>query len=122
VTSISKRRNKLGGGGFDGGGGVGSGEELQAAAVAGHETFEQGTIHAVKIARGVGDIEQRLQVEMKGGVSERREVDESSLAKGGLQGESEVDGDGGGSAAAFGVDDGKYLAAGTFLCEPGAEP
>jgi len=65
--------------------------------VAGHETFEQGTIHAVKIARGVGDIEQRLQVEMKGGVSERREVDESSLAKGGLQGESEVDGDGGGS-------------------------
>ncbi len=52
--------DKLGGGRFDSGGGVGSGEELQAAAVAGHETFEQGTIHAVKVAGGVGDVEYRF--------------------------------------------------------------
>jgi hypothetical protein len=48
--------------------------------MAGHETFQQGTIHAVKIAGGVGNIEQRLEVEMQRRMSKRREVDEGRVA------------------------------------------
>jgi hypothetical protein len=89
--------------------------KLQTAAVPGHETFQQGTIHAVKIAGGVGNIEQRFEVEMQRGVSERREVDQGRVAVRGLQGQRKVDGYGGGSAAALGVDDGEYLSARTFF-------
>ncbi len=110
--------NKFGGRRFDGGGGVGSSEELQAAAVARHETFQQGTIHAVKVARGVGDIEQRFQVEVEGGVAEGREIDQGGAAVGRLQRQSEIDGNGGGSAAAFGIDDGKDFAARAFFLNP----
>src|SRR5580658_694484 len=89
--------DKLGGGRFDGGGGVGAGKQLEAAAVPGHETFQQGTIHAVEIASSVGNIEQRLEVQVQRGVAERREVDEGGVAVGRLQSQSEVDGDGSGS-------------------------
>src|SRR5580704_4130056 len=52
---------------------------------------------------------------MQGAVSEGRKVDEGGLAIGRLQGQGEVDGHGGGSAAAFGVDDREYFSSRAFL-------
>jgi len=110
--------DKFSGGGFDGGGGVGTGKQLQAAAMPGHEALKQGTIHAVEIASGVGDGEQRFKVQMKRGVSEGGEIDEGGVAVSGLQCEGKVDGYGCGSAATLGVDDGEDFAAGAFFLNP----
>src|SRR6202046_4333617 len=62
---------------------------------------------------------------MQGGVPEGCKVDEGGLPVCTLQGQGEVDGHGGGSAAAFGVDDRKYFSSRTFLLNPalgGGEP
>src|ERR1700722_9052014 len=72
----------------------------------------------MEIAGGAGDIEKRLQIEMQGAVSERCKVDEGGLAIGRLQGQGEVDGHGGGSASAFGVDDREYFSSRAFLLNP----
>src|ERR1700688_4021017 len=52
---------------------------------------------------------------MQGAVSEGCKVDEGGLAIGRLQGQGEVNGHGGGSAAPFGVDDREYLSSRAFL-------
>src|ERR1700722_7861122 len=69
----------------------------------------------MEIAGGAGDIEKRLQIEMQSAVTERCKVDEGGLAIGRLQGQGQVDGHGGGSAAAFGVDDREYFSSRAFL-------
>ena len=69
----------------------------------------------MKIARSVGNVEQRFDIEMQRGMSERRQVDQGRVAVRGLQSQREVDGYGGGSAAALGVDNGEYLSARTFF-------
>ncbi len=57
------------------------------------------------------DGEGRLQVHVKGTVSEVGEVDESGPRINRLQGDSEVDRNGGGAGTAFGVHDGEDLTA-----------
>src|SRR3984885_11588375 len=52
---------------------------------------------------------------MQGAVSEGCKVDEGGLPIGRLQGQGEIDGHGGGSAAAFGVDDREHFSSRTFL-------
>src|SRR5579863_2312670 len=69
----------------------------------------------MQVARGVGHGEQGLEIEVQGRVAERREIDEGRVSMGRLQSKREVHRDCGGSAAAFGVDHGKNLTAGTFF-------
>ena len=107
--------NKLGGGRIDGSGHVGSRQQLQPAAVARHEAFEQGSVHAVKIAGGVGHVEYRLQIHVQRGVAERSKVHQRSLPVGGLQRQREIDGHGSRAVSAFCIDDRKNFAANPFL-------
>ena len=57
-----EQADKLRGRGFDRGRRIGSSQQLQAATVAGHKALQQGTIHAVEVAGGVAQGEQRLQI------------------------------------------------------------
>ena len=61
---------------------------------------------------------RRLQVHVQRRVAEGSKIDQRSLAVGRLQGQSQIDGDGGCAVSAFGIDDGKHLAARTFLLHP----
>ena len=93
---------------------AGPGQHLQAAIVTGHEAVEQRRIQAVQVGDGVGDGEGRLEIEMQGAMAEGRQVDQRRAVVNRLQGQSQIDGDGGGAAAAFGVHDGEHLSPGTF--------
>ena len=77
-------------------------------------------VHAVQIAGGVGHGEDGLEIQVQRGVAERSKVDQRRLSMGRLQSQREIDGHGGGAAAALGIDDGKNFAARTFLSAPGA--
>ena len=65
----------------------------------------------MKITDGVGYAEQRLEIHVQPGVTELRDVHQRDIAMGGLQGQGEVNGDGGGAAASLGVHDCKNFAA-----------
>ena len=92
----------------------GAGQQLQASAVAGHETFQQGTVQAMQVADGISHGEQRFQVQVQRAVSEWGNVNQGGAAVGSLQGQSKIDGYRGGAAAPFGVDHGEHLAARFF--------
>jgi hypothetical protein len=81
-----EKTNKLGGRRIDRRRDIASREKLQPPVVARHETFEQGSIHAMKVAGCVRHGEHRLQVHVKGGVAEGRKIDEGGLAVCRLQG------------------------------------
>src|SRR5271170_7942468 len=68
----------------------------------------------MEIGESVGDGEGWFEIEMQGAVTERREVDERSAVMNRLQGQSQVDGDGGGAAATFGVHYGEDFSARAF--------
>ena len=53
----------------------------------------------------------RLEIEMQGAMTERRQVDQRRAVMNRLQGKSQIDGDSGGAAAAFGVHDREYFSA-----------
>ena len=77
-----EQAHKFRGGGINRRGNVGSSQELQAAVVASHEAFEQGSIHAVQVSRCVGYREHRLQVHVQCGVAERGKIDQRGLSVG----------------------------------------
>ena len=80
----------------------------------GHEAIEQRRIEPVQIGERVGDGEGGLEIEMQRAVAKRRKIDQSRAVMNGVQGQGEIDGDGGGAAAALGIDNGEDLAAGRF--------
>src|SRR5216684_6336631 len=97
---------------------VGSRQQLQAAVMPHHEAFEQGGVHAMQIARGIGHRENRLQVEMERRMSERSQVNQRRLSMRRLQSQGQVYGHGSCAASPFGIEHGKDLAPGTFLAHP----
>ena len=101
---------------------LGPASSCKPAAVAGHETFQQGTVETMQVADGIGHSEQRLQIHVQRRVSERGHVDQRGVAMGGLQGQGEIYRDRGGAVAAFGIDYGKNLAARALLASPFAGP
>ena len=111
---MSNNLRELGGRGFDRNRNIGTGQQLQAAAVPGHETLQQGTVETMQVAERVGHAEQRLQVHVQRGVSQRSQVHQRRVAVGSVQSQSEIHRDRSGAAASFGVNYGKDLAAGPF--------
>src|SRR5580700_2233792 len=109
-----EQAGKVGGGRFDGGGRGRAGKHLQSTLVPGHEAIEQRRVEAMEIGDGVGDSERRLEVEMQRAVAEGRQVYQRGAVVNRLQGKREIDGYGGGAAAAFGIDDGENFSAGAF--------
>ena len=69
----------------------------------------------MQIAGGIGQGEQRFEIQMQRAVAQRRKVDQSGVAMGRLQREGKIHGYSGCAAAAFGIDHGEHLAARTFL-------
>ena len=63
----------------------------------------------MQVGDGVGDGEGGFEIEMQGAVAERRQVHQRRAVVNRLQGQSQIDGDGSGAAAAFGVYDGEDL-------------
>src|SRR5712672_2302568 len=83
-----------------------------------HEAFEQGSVHAMQIARSIGHRENRLQVEMERRMSERSQVNQRRLSMRRLQSQCKVYGHGSCAASPLGIEHGKDLAPGTFLPHP----
>ena len=68
--------------GIDRSGHVGPGQQLQAAAVARHVAFQQGSVHAVQISGSVGNREHRLHIHVQRRMAQRSQVHQRSLSKG----------------------------------------
>src|SRR5208283_205376 len=109
-----KEAGKVGSGGLDSRGNHGAGQQLQAVIVTDHEAVEQGRVQAMQIREGVRDGECRLEIKMQGAVTEWCQVYQCRAVVKRLQGQSQIDGDGGGAAAAFAVHDREHLSPRTF--------
>ena len=68
----------------------------------------------MQVGDGVRNGEDRLEIEMQGAVTQRRQVHEGRAVVSRLQGKSQIDSDGGGAAAAFCVHDGEHFSPRTF--------
>src|SRR4030081_382105 len=82
-------------------------QQLQTAVMPHHEAFEQGSVHAMQVARGIGYSENRLQVEVQRCMSERSDVYQCRLSMRRLQSQRKVYGYGGGTASPLGIEHGK---------------
>ena len=82
-----EQAHELCGCGFLSRGDVSAGQQLQTTTMTGHEAFQQGGVHPVEVAGGVGDGKQRLQVQMQRRVAEGSQIHQSSISVGRVQGQ-----------------------------------
>ena len=80
-----------------------------------HEAFQEGSVHAVKVAHGVRNVESRLQVHMQRSMAKWSHIHQGSLPIGRVQRQGEIYGDRGCAISTLCVDHGEYLAANAFL-------
>src|SRR6266849_3930859 len=90
---------------------------MESAAVVRHQSFEQRNVHTVEVLHGIDDRELRPQVQLQGGVPNRREIHQNYAPVSLLQRDGRVDRSSGRANSALGVQECKDPGlAGTALC------
>ena len=81
---------------------------MESATIVRHQSFEQRNVHTVEVLHGIDDRELRPQVQLQGGVPNRREIHQNYAPVSLLQRDGGVDCGSSGADSALGIQESKY--------------